>query len=256
MAVDVVVVSYHTNELLLDFRGSYMEHAFPGCALTVVDVQYGGEDASVFDEASQIHSIGTKDNIGYGAACNLGALGGENDVILLANADTLLTAGLLDCYQALMSHEDWAVLGPRQVDEFAHITAGGIFGTPSYPQQRAWQQLDVGQASDIRDDALSVSGSLYFIKRSVWNELTDCRIMQDYHPGVVGAFIETPHYFEEMTCSVHARGHGYKCVFYGPVCMVHLWHRASPHGGWADQLLDVSKQMHRDFCHMHGLECE
>jgi GT2 family glycosyltransferase len=80
--------------------------------------------------------------------------------------------------------------------------------------------------------------------------------MQQYQPGSIGAFINTPHYYEETCCSYHARAHGYKIVYYGAVKMTHLWHRASEHGGWADKQTEISKAMMRDFCALHSIVCE
>lgn len=250
MAIDVVVVNYRTSKELEDFCSSYERHHFEGCTLTVVDVD-------PFDHRQLNDRIMLPENVGYGRACNIGGQHGSNDVVLLANADTFITEGSLEhCYKALLSHDDWGVLGPRQVNEHGQITAGGIFGHPAQPSQRGWNEYDVNQYADVRDDALTVSGSLYFIKRKVWQELTDCSIYQEYQPGAVGPFLHTPHYFEETACSYHARAHGYKCVYYGPVQMIHFWHRASPHGGWADHQFAHSQAMHREFGAKHGYVTE
>lgn len=254
MAVDVVVVNYHTDDLLEDFCMSYESNWFDGCTLTIVDIegrpQFGGPGCPDW-------IIRPTENIGYGRACNAGAQCGTNDVILLANADTLLTNGFEDCYQALINRPDWGVLGPRQVDADYHITAGGIFGDDRSPAQRGWNELDSGQYSDVRDDALSVSGALYFIKRTVWNELTKCLLFQQAQPESRGAFLETHLYFEETMCSYHARAHGYKCVYYGPVQMVHYWHKsiAAPSGFGEEQFI-ISQQMHRQACQIHGILSE
>jgi GT2 family glycosyltransferase len=257
MAVDVVVVNYRTYGDLERFCDSWLEAKFEGCTLTVVDVEGAARLGDEVRSHHQIdHWINTEENCGYARACNFGAAHGTNDVILLANADTLLTPALWDCYLALRSHADWGVLGPRQVDDRGAITAGGIFGTDTNIGQRGWQELDRGQYSDVRDDAKSVSGSLYFIKRALWEELTECEVMQKAYPDIRGAFIPTPHYYEETCCSYHARAHGYKIVYYGPVQMTHLWHRASPHGGKADSHVETSKAMMREFCRMHNISCE
>lgn len=256
MAVDVVVVNYHTDDLLEDFIRSYHESSFAGCTLTVVDVETGtGQSVAIQGEA--VIWVGIHDNVGYAKACNQGAKLGTNDVILLANADTLLEPDAFSqCYGALDQNVQWGVLGPRQVDDQNRITAGGIFGTETNIGQRGWQEPDHGQYSDIRDDAKSVSGSLYFIKRHVWNQLTECEYMQRAYPYIEGAFIPTPHYYEETCCSYHARAHGWKVVYYGPAKMIHLWHKASPHGGAADMKVNESKEMMRAFCRGHGITCE
>jgi hypothetical protein len=127
---------------------------------------------------------------------------------------------------------------------------------PQCPTQRSWHESDQGQCSDIRDDALTVSGALYFIKQSLWKELTDCPLYQQYCPGTEGAFLPTQHYFEETFCSYHARAHGSRVVFYGPALMTHYWHQASPYGGWQDMKFGESQQMMREACRLHGIVCE
>lgn len=256
MSVDVVVVNYRTPELLWDFVQSYNKEKFEGCTLTVVEVD--ANTAKPLLDGMDYY-LPVLFNCGFGPACNRGAQFGQNDVILLANADTLLY-GLEACHDALMCRDDWAVLGPRQVNEHHAITSAGIFGhgdnNPRTPHPRGWNEIDTGQYSDVREDALSVSGSLYFVKRKVWYEMVGCQLFQDVHEGATGAFLETPHYFEETWCSYHVRAHGYKVVYYGPVQMKHLWHRASAHGAWADQQFAVSQQMFRQACAHHSIVCE
>lgn len=254
--VDIVVVNYKTPDLLTDFRRSVAAHTESYyTTLTVVDVC----PDNIYDPVEPLGNffyLALKENLGYAQACNIGAQIGFGDVLLLANADTLLSDGLLECAEQLMAHDDWGVLGPRQVNEHGLITAGGIFGTEQSIGQRGWNETDMGQYSDVREDAKTVSGSLYFIKRTLWDELTQCPLYQEAEPGAVGAFLHTPHYYEETFCSYHARAHGKKCVYYGPVQMTHLWHRASVHGGWADQQFQPSLEMYRRACEIHGIEHE
>jgi GT2 family glycosyltransferase len=260
MAVDVVVVNYRTDDLLQDFIASYQESKFEGCKLYVIDVGVGDDIENYPHWAHQLVSIPSsgafsrfRENVGYAKACNAGAALGTNDVILLANADTLLSTGLQECHDALMRHAEWGVLGPRQTNDQGLIVAGGIFGTETSIGLRGWNELDRGQYNDIRDDAKSVSGSLYFIKRDLWEELTNCDFYQQAAPGATGAFLPTFHYWEETFCSYHSRAHGYKCVYYGPVQMTHHWHRASPVGGPVDQHAEESKAYYRSACQMHGI---
>jgi hypothetical protein len=254
MALDVVVINYKTDELLSDFIYSYAQNAWEGCTLTAVHVEVNTLP-KMFKLIVPHHSLGFADNVGYARACNEGASHGQNDVILLANADTVLSDGLRECHDALMAHDDWGVLGPRQTNEQNLITAGGIFGTETSIGQRGWNQPDNGQFNAV-EEAMSVSGSLYFIKRKVWDELTQCEYMQAMFPGIQGAFIPSKHYYEETCCSYHARHHGYKCIFYGPVKMTHYWHKSSVVGGHADQQVEPSKQLMRQFLDSHGIEHE
>ena len=249
MAVDVVVVNYHTEQLLHEFVESYDREKFDGCTLTIVDVEVASDGSHVHEMCDSF--VLFHENVGYARACNAGASGGNNDVILLANSDTRLV-GLKECYDQLVAHDDWGVLGPRQVNEFGNITAGGIFGTDTNIGQRGWNEVDRGQYSDVRDDAKSVSGSLYFIKRNLWNELTECPLYKGFVPDAIGAFLPTKHYWEETFCSYHARAHSYKVVYYGPVQMIHYWHKSSPIGV-PEMYVDESKALYRAACQAHGI---
>lgn len=257
MAIDVVVVNFKTPDLLADFCRSYDEHAWEGCSLTIVDVTLDSPYPQQIAEKHDADFISFAENIGYAKACNVGGAIGVNDVILLANADTVLNEGLRECYDQLVSHEDWGVLGPRQVDDRNAITAGGIFGPPNNPQQRGWMEFDDGRFSDVRVDALTVSGALYFVKRDLWKEMTDCSVLRAFQPEAIGAFLETKLYYEETFCSYHARAHGKLCVYYGPVRMIHYWHRSvNQNTGWKEDQMVVSREMHRNVCQAHGIVSE
>lgn len=253
MACDVVVVEYKTPQLLTEFITSYNRSKFLGCTLTVVRNEYS-HYLSINDDRADNY-LAFADNLGFGKACNEGAQWGNNDCILFANADTLLTPELVKCYDVLMSNPDWGLLGPRQRNENGLITHGGIFGADYCPQQRGWNDVSYKYA-DVRTDACFVSGSLFLIKRAVWDELNQCPLYRESHPNAVGAMLETRHYFEDTWLGYHARAHGYKCTYYGPVEMIHYWHKSSPHGSEADKQMEPSKKIFRETCAHHGIVCE
>lgn len=261
-ALDCVVTNYRTPRDLNDFLASFAAHPcfWPG-RLTVVNVQPSLHDTAVYDmwrdKIPGLRHLVADDNIGYARACNWGASAGDGDVIALFNADVVLRPdALTHCYEAIRDNRGWGVLGPRQVDAHDRLVGCGVFGTNECPQQRAWLAPDVGQCSDVRDDALTVSGSAYFVRRHVWDELTECPLYQRAAPGAEGAFLPTPHYYEETYASFHARHHGLAAVFFGPVKITHLWHRASPPGGEADQRMGEAREIYRKACDVHGIAHE
>lgn len=253
MALDAVIVNYKTPELLRACLDSFEQHPATALAsLTVVDVQADGNGQT----DPRARWISLEDNVGYARACNHGARGGHGDIIALFNADIQLTDNALDaCHDALAAHDDWAVLGPRQIDSSGRIRHAGIFGTNTQPAHRGWGQFAAGQYVDVRE-AITVSGSAYFVKRDVWNQLTNCDRYRDLAPDAEGAFLPTPHYYEETFCSYHARAHGQKVIYYGPVTIIHEWHQSSPIGGWAEQQLAVSKAYFRAACQHHKIACD
>jgi GT2 family glycosyltransferase len=257
--IDVVVINYHTMDDLENFIMSY-GHDTVESTLHIINVEETLEERRKTERLlSKVDGLkyhgGFPDNVGYARACNEGASKGQREVLALFNADTqLYTDTLSKCHEGLMTNADWGVLGPLQVDSHGRVTHGGILGTNSSPYQRGWYRRDISKFRDIQEDAVSVMGSAYFIKRSVWDELSDCKIYKHHYPYAAGAFLETPHYFEETFCSYHAREHGHKVVYYGEAMMVHEWHKSSPKGFTEKKYYGISQAMFREACEFHGIE--
>jgi cellulose synthase/poly-beta-1,6-N-acetylglucosamine synthase-like glycosyltransferase len=264
--IELIVCNYQTPGDLQGFLQSWeaSDIQVPN-TLHVVNVSPGPEDRAVVEQWGKEHRFlysQHDDNVGYGRACNHAALYPDREVIAFFNADTRLGRGVVDeCYAALKRHPDWGILGPRQINSSGRITAGGVYGSLESPTfDNRWNRFDQGQFSDIREDCVSVSGSAYFVKRSVWDELTNCPLYLNC-PEVaerqpLGAFLPTAHYYNETYTSYHALAHGHKVVYYGPAVMTHEWHRASPVGGYGEQNVNADRQLFRDACDFHGIPRE
>lgn len=259
--VDCVVTNYRTPGDLARFLHSYVEVAGEVDAhLSIMNVHPNDADVEVARDfirsSAACHDathVLTPANIGYGRSCNLAATHGHGSVLAFFNADTELRPGVLEeCASALLAVPAWGVLGPRQVNDRNQLTHAGLFASEGGQWERGWKEPDSGQYSDVVDTAYSVAGSAYFIKRTVWDELTACPIFQRNTPAL-GAFLPTQHYFEETWCSVHARAHGAKVVYYGLATMIHNWHRASRIGE-AEIHTPASKAMFDDACRFHNIQ--
>jgi GT2 family glycosyltransferase len=253
--IDIVVVNYKTPDDLDAFCSSVfnLEPTIPW-TLTVVNVSPNIKDFMVADQAQRLGAthLPFEDNIGYARACNAGAAIGEQPIIALFNADVRLTPGAIDdCVHAMVANPTWGVLGPRQVDDNARMTHAGIFGTQDHPQHRSWLGTDGAAYADVQP-AVTVSGAAYFIRRQVWDELTACPLYRQV-ADAEGAFLPTTHYFEETYCSYHAAVHGWEVIYFGPVRIIHRWHKASVVGGWAEQQFPLSQAIFRNACDVHGI---
>lgn len=253
----VVVVNYRTPHDLAAFIESYKTAVPAKTELIIVNVEPTDADLSVAEAAPYAQHIVAETNVGYAKACNRAARQTSREVIAFFNADTRLSVGLVDvCSSALVTHEDWGVLGPRQVNLRNQITHAGILGTNEQPTLRGWLDTDRGQYSDVCENAVSVSGSAYFVKRRVWDELAQCELYREVAPRAEGAFLPTQHYYEETWCSYHARSHGWKVVYFGTIAMTHLWHQASVVGGWAEAQMTESQEFFRKACSHHEIGCD
>lgn len=194
-------------------------------------------------------------NIGYARACNQLAAMGDSEYLGLLNADVWMTSqDVSGVIQSFGQFPEAHIIGPKQRDELGHITHAGIFGSNTAPQHRGWKQPDRNDTL-YRDflPAVTVSGSAYFVRRATWDALTACEVFREIDPEAQGAFLTTPHYYEETWCSYHARAHGYGVYYDGTVSMGHSWHASSAVGGAADRQFVVSQQIFRNACDHHGI---
>jgi glycosyltransferase involved in cell wall biosynthesis len=213
-------------------------------------------------------------NVGYSAACNQLAAAGNNEIIALLNADVWFGEGSLEgMINSFNTHPEAAVIGPKQRDERGHITHAGIIGTNDAPAHRGWHKPDPND-SQFRDfiECVTVSGSAYFVRRSVWNEIINnkdymmlydrfaeqsadrLRILPRYWTDNPGGFLSTPHYYEETFCSYFVRHLGYKVCYDGSVSIGHSWHGSHEQGSAMDKMFRVSQSMFREACDHFGIQ--
>jgi GT2 family glycosyltransferase len=258
--IDLIVVNYKTPDDLVAFCESYIDN-FPEVESTlyivcneVTDADTEAVQAILPRIPGKVKFFPFEENLYYSGAANVVGGIAQRETLAILNADTRFMPNTIDlCYHALMDNPNWGTVGPLQVDEFGKVTHGGIFGTQEAPKHRGWHKKMSDQYRDVNEDAVTISGSAYFTKRSVWDELSSCEIYRELYPDVRGPFLPTTHYYEETWFSYHAQAHGYKCVYFGSAEMIHRWHKASVKGGWADQQMNPSRKMFREACDHHGI---
>lgn len=266
MAVDLCVVTYNNRfeiqRLLEEFYSSIhdVDPRDERDSWRIFIADNGSTDGTVeflqaMDKFYFVDHVVFNDNIGYARACNHLASLGNADVIALLNADTWFTArDVQRLNRYLEDSSDVAIVGPKQRNEQGWITHAGIFGSNDAPKHRGWREYDPhDQLYRDCQEAVTVSGSAYFIKRPIWEELTHCFCYRGLHPDAEGAFLPTQHYYEETWCSYHARAHGYRVMYNGTVSIGHTWHASSPVGGEADRQFRVSRNIFREACDAHNI---
>jgi len=251
----LIVVNYRTYELLEAFVDSYMEFASReyATALTIVDVDPDGSGDWFSPQGNEL--VRLEENWGYARACNIAASIGEpSRNIAFFNADTrFIDHKCVDsCIRFLDENNSVGVVGPLQYSSSGKATHAGIFGSNTHPSMRGWHQR---VSNEFRNNqmAVSVSGSAYFTKRSVWNEMMECEIFKEQFPESTGAFPPFPHFYEETLYSYHVRDHGYEVWYLGEAEMIHEWHKASPVGSQSENYY-IGQRGFRAFCDAHGIE--
>ena len=264
--LDLCIVNYNTRPLLqrlLDNLHNGLTDENKLWKLYIADNESTDDTINWFRENDQKYKIDRifyNKNIGYSAACNQLASKGSSDIIGLLNADVWLTNEDVTKICKIFNYEkDIHILGPKQRDEYGLIRHAGIVGTNTKPTHRGWMEPDPSD-SLYRDriPCITVSGSAYFIRRSVWNALMNNSQYRELYPDAKGAFLPTPHYYEETWCSYFARHLGYNVVYDGSVSIGHSWHASSPKPGegysHADAQFKISQSIFRKACDYIGIE--
>lgn len=252
--IDLCIINYNTESKLKRLI-SYLEPNDSIYKLYIAD--NGSIDGSVnYLKTLYLNDVEFNTNIGYSAACNQLAAKGKGDIIGLLNADVwLTTSDLMAIQQSFDNDLTVGILGPKQRDEDGYITHAGIQGDERTARPRGWKVYDPDDTHYRHvEDMVSVSGSAYFVRRSIWEDLTSCPIYQELYPDVSGAFLPTPHYFEETFCSYHARAHGYRVFYDGRISIGHSWHASHALGSEHDLKFNESKEIFRRACNAHRIE--
>ena len=250
--VRVIVANYRTDEYLDAFIASFRKFypdLYGSDKLTVVDIN------PEQPRSADYHYIPIDFNCGYAYAVNLAASETGEEYMGFFNADTefLNRDCIPSCVDLLEENPDIGVVGPFQYTHQGQVTAAGIFGSNRKRLDRGWKQTVSDEFRDVAD-AITVSGSAYFTKRSLWSEMMSCRIFRREFPDALGAFLPTPLYYEETGYSYHVRSHGYRVVYNGEAEMIHD-HAKSP-GTLHDKAAKAheSKKIFNRFCWNHGID--
>lgn len=270
MTIDLCVVNHNTRPLLQRFlENLHADTKTPNGALNKNWNLYITDNDSTDDfipwirqseERYFIDKLYLRENIGYSAAVNMMASKSNSEIIGILNGDVWMkTEDCLKIEEIFNSNPDIHILGPKQRDENGNITHAGIIGTNTAPRHRGWREYDPeDKLYRDRIECVTVSGSAYFIRRDVWNDLTNNKKYREIYPDAIGAFLPTPHYYEETWCSYFARHLGYNVVYDGSVSIGHSWHASTPRPGEgisrADQYFPISREIFRKACDHIGIE--
>lgn len=184
--VQVVTVAYHPGPELAVFAETLARATTARVRLTIVD---NGSDPSVVDEVVAAHGaelVRPGANLGYGTGANLGARGGTEPWLVVANPDVEWQPGSLDALLAAGErHPRAGALGPRvlNLDGTVYASAralpslvvggGHAVLAPVWPGNpftaRYQQRSGLGAAEDRAVGWLS--GSCLLLRRAAFDEV-------------------------------------------------------------------------------------
>ena len=182
--LDVVIVNWNAGPQLKDCLDSVLAHN-KGELPRIIVVDNGSTDGSAdaVERLPGVEVIRTGENLGFGAACNIGAGAGDAPYILFLNPDTRLEADSLSVPLAFMEQPENAkvgICGIQLVDEQGTVsrtcakvpTLGRLvcsaLGVDKLPglQDSGMRMSNWGHNDTCRVD--QVMGAFFFCRRNVF----------------------------------------------------------------------------------------
>lgn len=169
MLTSVLIVTWNSQETISACLASIPSE----CEIVVVDnASRDGTVATIRAEFPEVRILEAPENLGFGAACNLGFSESHGERILLLNPDAALESGALKAMEdVLMRFPKCGALGPRIVGK-----AGGL--EASWGEEigffREWQRRGESrrlQAPDVPPEPTPVdwvSGACILLRREAW----------------------------------------------------------------------------------------
>lgn len=182
--IDIVIVNWNSGTQLKECIDSLLTHGMKD-VLRIIVVDNGSIDGSVdsVEKLSRVEIIFTGENLGFGAACNIGAKAGTAPYILFLNPDTRIESNSLSVPLSFMEKDrnsKVGVCGIQLVDEqgvisrscaysptFGRLVSSAI-GMDKFPGFKStgiamstWNHLNSQQVDQV-------IGAFYFIRRDLF----------------------------------------------------------------------------------------
>ena len=109
--ISVVIVTFNSSHILADA----LESIPTGCETIIVD-NASSDNSSEIAARYRARYIQNKENLGFGAACNIGAAASKLKYIFFLNPDAVLRNNALEkLLETLTMHNDAAAVGPKLI---------------------------------------------------------------------------------------------------------------------------------------------
>lgn len=199
--VDIVIVSYNTRRYLAACLRSLHEHSKGPYRVWVIDNCSTDGTRRLARSFPWVHWVWNRKNIGYGSACNQGAMMGQGAYLVFLNSDTEVMPGWLQpLTNRLDNDERIAIVGPKLLNSQGKVVGAGVIGTNARPVIRGWMADDDRERFGYPLDCISLCGACLMLKRRLISTL--------------GLFDSNFfHYFEETDLCYRARHKGFRVVY-------------------------------------------
>lgn len=214
--ISVIIPTIHHIDLVKQCVDSYRRTAFDlQSEIIIVD---DGSDPAIqqelarWAEAEQVQFIAKPANEGFSKAVNAGIKASSGQYLLLVNNDIIFhQPGWLNIMvHQLDASPDIGIVGAKLLYPDKRIQHGGVYPTSrGYFDHRYRYMPEDHPPACVTEDVIAVTGALMLFRRSMLD--------------TIGHLSE--HYFiafEDIDLCYRARKHGWRIVYCGDACAIHL----------------------------------
>ena len=223
MCVDIVIVNWNSGHLLQDCVESILKNR--GTLVSnIIVVDNNSDDVSInfLKELSDVHLIRAEKNLGFGRACNLGAMHSKSKYVLFLNPDARIYSSTLSKVVDFMNAEENSKIGicgvqlhnnqgkvarsSSRFPSFKHIFSHSVGLTKIFPSFGSAMK-DWNHENTLVVD--QVIGAFFFVRQCIFLDLK----------GFDEQFFV---YFEEVDFSLRAKNLGWDSIFYADAQAFHV----------------------------------
>lgn len=219
MDVSIIIVNYHTKELIRNCIRSIMEHTAAAISYEIIVVDNNTEDLTDLAIAENIRTLQLESNIGFGRANNAGAAIARGELLFFLNPDTLLLNDALSILlDAMKSNEKIGICGANLFDATLGPMHSHYYCTLTFRHA-------LRSALTSADKLYGIARQHNFSRKPKDVEYitgADLMIRADLFKRVGGFHEHIFMYYEDVDLCYRVRRTGYRCVNVPSARIMHL----------------------------------
>ncbi|NEQ47747.1 MAG: glycosyltransferase family 2 protein [Leptolyngbya sp. SIOISBB] len=222
MQVSIIIVNYNGGDVIVDCLASIFQH-FTQPQVEIIVVDNDSRDGSpelIEQQFPQVKLLRQSNNLGFGAANNIGANQAQGTYLLLLNSDTLIPANILPALiNKLESLPDMGIVGPRLLNPDGSFQLSTAYEIGLWGEWQTLQEVRQYRQPANRPALAQQYGTDQFVEIVVGAAM----LMRRSHFFQIGGFDESFFmYFEESDLCQRFRDAGYRLLYTPDVSLIHI----------------------------------
>jgi len=222
LTVSIIIVNYNGGDVIIDCLASIF-HNLDTTNVEVIVVDNDSRDRSpdlIEQKFPEVHLLRQAENLGFGAANNIGAHHARGTYLFLLNSDTLIQQNILPILvNKLKSACHLGMVGPRLLNADGSFQLSTAYEIGLWGEWRTLQEVRKYRQPVLR----AALAQQYRADQEVDILVGAAMLMRRSHFFEIGGFDENFFmYFEESDLCKRFRNAGYRLLYTPDVSLIHI----------------------------------